>query len=216
MTTEQLILSSHNGYFESNTTLLEPICSSENNDYIPLFVRNTGKVMRKSDKKVFLYSLFAPLSPNIFPCPSKIINKFEGSDYNTLYRFKNFEEYLIYYHAIIYYPNHDILFPEVLYCLCVKSDYLFTLDPSNLDVSQFMLIISNNLMNEDKHKPLFLKAKQHILNIQKLNIDTMYTDDINRRCFKNCVKTPKFNNVGEMIESTTSINDYLKTIYPLN
>ena len=194
---------------------LLPISSSAHSEYVPLFAGNTGKILTLGDKKIIRYGLFTrnridnsayEYKPNRFLYG--ISNWFNG-----LVKFNNGRKYYFVKHCVYYFPDDDLSKkPVILWTLAVKSEHFFNIDINKPDLSKFMLIVNNEIMNPD-HRVAKLKFNAYLKEVEALNIDVMYTNNVNARCLVDTYVPPKFKSVPDMQAALQSTKDDLAALF---
>ena len=194
---------------------LLPISSSAHSEYVPLFAGNTGKILTLGDQKIIRYGLFIrhridnsayKYKPNRFLYG--ISNWFNG-----LVKFNNGKKYYFVKHCVYYFPDDDLSKkPVILWTLAVKSDHFFNIDTNKPDLSKFMLIVNNEIMNP-KHRVAKLKFNAYLKEVEALNIDVIYTNNVNARCLVDTYVPPKFKSVPDMQAALQSTKDNLAALF---
>ena len=197
---------------------LLPISSSAHSEYVPLFAGNTGKILTLGDKKIIRYGLFTrnridnsayEYKPNRFLYG--ISNWFNG-----LVKFNNGRKYYFVKHCVYYFPDDDLnKQPVILWTLAVKSDYFFNIDINKPDLSKFILLVNNEIMNPE-HRVAKLKFNAYLKEVEALNIDVMYTNNVNARCLVDTYVPPKFKSVPDMQAALQSTKDDLAVLFDPN
>ena len=194
---------------------LLPISSSAHSEYVPLFAGNTGKILTLGDKKIIRYGLFTRNRIDNSAYEHKPNRFLYGISnwFNGLVKFNNGRKYYFVKHCVYYFPDDDLnKQPVILWTLAVKSDYFFNIDINKPDLSKFILLVNNEIMNPE-HRVAKLKFNAYLKEVEALNIDVMYTNNVNARCLVDTYVPPKFKSVPDMQAALQSTKDDLAALF---
>ena len=205
----------HTDYVDSEIEELLPISSSAHSEYIPLFAGNTGKILTLGDKKILRYGLFIRqnIDDSLYQYkPNRFLYGISHW-FNGVVQFNNGKKYYFVKHCVYYFPDDDLnKQPVILWTLAVKSEYFFNIDTNKPDLSKFVLLVNNKIMNPE-HRVVKLKFNAYLKEVEALNIDVMYTNNINARCLVDTYVPPKFKSVSDMQATLKSTKDNLMSLF---
>lgn len=187
-----------------NVTETLPLCSSQDNYFIPLFAGIDGSKLEHNNNKALLYNI-RQSSSNILNFPksfTKLIDIIHlGSQYCS---FKDDTTNQVYYTMkhFIYVIKEGNIIP--LYCLCFSRDDIFSINRELIDFNKFFLIISNELFKPE-HKSLSLKIKSLIKFFTGLGSNVIYTDNATNLYLKVDSEKIKFSDINERIKYINNI-----------
>ena len=205
----------HTDYVDNEIEELLPVSSSAHSEYIPLFAGNTGKILTLGDKKILRYGLFTRQNIDSSSYQYKPNRFLYGIShwFNGVVQFNNGRKYYFVKHCVYYFPNDDLnAQPVILWTLAVKSDHFFDIDINKPDLSKFVLLVNNEVMRPE-HRVAKLKFNAYLKEVEALNIDVMYTNNVNARCLVDAYVTPKFKSVPDMQAALKSTKDNLAVLF---
>lgn len=206
-----------NGY-DSNGVISQFPSLADDNDYIPIHSMMDGEVIKaaEDDYKNFFYELsvttnsvsrvrkFSSFAQNLFTSNSSYVRWLE-INHPTLIR-----RYIGTGGLLIHLETDPVFKATPLIVLAAKKRYLFSINKTAPDPSQFCLLIDRRLILDEEHFKLYRNIKKHYVNIMEQHIDSMYSYDITKICFRRRdLSMPKFKTITEMMNYTQSINNLI-------
>ena len=169
---------------------------SSENDYVPFnsIWINCGVY----DKKIIHYSIF---DFNIGNIPIKgYSGLYSYLDRGTIarkFQTSSMPKPLCMLKGMLYELDTDNK-PVIHFLLSVKKDYIFNMDRSNIDVSQFAIFLSVDFTNGNAFDNVYKRLyKDKIKPAQQLGIPTIIISDISKWCYKNSIAEPKFDTISQ-------------------
>ena len=180
---------------------------SHKNDYIPLYSAWVNKGIY--NRNMIHYSI--PFSQEHLLNNGRSYNRYsdlysilETNGLPRRFQTSSMDKPLYIMRGLIFELDEDNK-PTVHFLVAVKSEYIFSIDRSNPDLSMFSMFISNEFIKGDSYKNVYKKIRKDFIEEHQLKgIDTIVTNDINKWCYKNDLDIPSFSTIAEMKE-------YLKT-----
>ena len=95
--------------------------------------------------------------------------------------------------------------PIIHFLLAVKSDYMFTIDRNNPDLSKFALFLSTDFSNKVVFGNMYSKLHKDLIKpLQETGLPVIIVNDIASWCYKNSLPKLKFDTISKR-------EDYLQT-----
>jgi hypothetical protein len=183
----------HNGIY---TTL--------DNKYIPLFIIAGLRTIIQSDsgKREMIYNDYEITVDDSILCKQK--------NFNDCLRNYCGRRYTSRWSNIVYYLNKNSVFfinkefnIEYLLVTVIDADYFlnnFSIKNStSIDTSKLLTLVSYELIENEEHKHISTKLKEYLKWMKDdVDVDIVYTTNINKWCFNPAHYTEKFASIDEM------------------
>lgn len=160
-------------------------------DFVPYHALMSGKLLKKGDKKLLVYSRY--------------IGK------RASYSKRTYDSFLNYVLEMRYWVQfkkrgvdidiwgrygelvHKVSATEVipLAVLAINERYMYRVDKANPDPSQFYLIVNNQLVREERYDSLYRAFKKYYLGEMEKIVNVIYTNDIHSLLYKPHIVKPK-------------------------
>jgi hypothetical protein len=205
-------------YMIDNITESTKKVLSIDNDYIPICSLRQGNTIGVGLNRVLLYDLPLVLSIYLEVVNSRgYKNVLLGTNGFSSYQYLNNRRGLDYFfqNGVVMYKSNNDQIVKPLLLLCLKQEFLFTVNKTNPDLSNFIVIVSKQFKKKE-HRYIYRNVyRDYILELNKYT-DVMYVDSIEDTCLKvSSIVPPKFNTVVDMINHKNSINNLLyDLLYP--
>jgi len=96
--------------------------------------------------------------------------------------------------------------PIIHFLLTIESNYIFTMNPNELDKKRIVLFLSRDFATGKSFGNIYRKInKDIIIPLQESGVDVIVTSDVKRWCYKNNLTLPKFKTIN-------SRNEYLNKL----
>ncbi len=178
---------------EESVLFTDSLC----NDYIPFYCIFFGQYKKVGDVRYLHY--FLPSITQLYVTnPSNRIADFKNFMNNRLVPLPYIKTNRVYHIAKQYIAELEGDTRTLLYLLVIKKEYLYDINFSNLDYSKFAILISDKFDTPER-KLMFGMVKREIINpLYELGIDVIYTNNIEKWCFKQPHINLSFDTVSEM------------------
>ena len=198
--------------YTRNTCGLIPIGSnsiSNENPFVPVNALFTGTKITKGNNSYLIYNFFIGDGDGEERFTIKKYNEAinhmnRGENVIYLKTTRNTEQYQIQKGIVSWVDENMEVTPLIV--LMVKSDYIFNIEKDKLDYSKFCILV-NNKIKLDKHLLFYKNMKKQYLDVcEELNIDIVYTNNVENWISKTPSYIPKFKTIPEMLNHLKDIN----------
>lgn len=192
--------------YDSNDVKHAYTALSDDNDYIPVSSLSTGYRLILRSRKTFMYGLpvlhWGAGMRKIHLICQQLSQRVNGlCSSGTVFK----RCYLVGNGVVLWRRNEDYRDIPLL-LLCVKKDYLFSIDKDNPNPSQFALVIDRSFITDEEHFKLYRNVKRIYIDEIEQYLDVVYTNDIVNRCFEVSLPKPGYKTITEMLNGFKQVN----------
>lgn len=160
-------------------------------DFVPYPALMSGKLLKKGEKKLLVYSRYISRNPSYNRRTyDSFLTELLTQKYWVKFNKRGVDlEIWGRYGELVHKLTPTQVNP--LAVLAVNERYLYNVNKANPDPSQFFLIVNNQLVNEERYDSLYRAFKKYYLEeIQKV-VNVIYTNDIHNLLYKPHIVKPK-------------------------
>lgn len=158
--------------------------NSDCNDFIPYHALQSGRLVQEGVNKSLIYSLDVPVHPYFTKKNhEKFFESMMWSEKWTNIAKKNLElDYRCRAGQLVELTSMGVIVP--LATLAINKAYMFSIDKSNPDFSQFFLIIDKAFATEDKYANMYKAFSKYYVDQVDDYISIVYTKSLVKMCYK--------------------------------
>lgn len=207
---------------DNQVTKREPFADNLASPYVPFFAlfKGTGFTISNANKTVRVYSHMYYTGNYTANGYTNIYYAFRG---NLRGAKVSRNETVQVSKGMIQHSSFDITTGEhinkVVVLLAVKSSEIFNLSTNEngqfTDYSKFTCFIHHDFTTDPLYKSMFAKLNKEMFPVfREKGIDLIYTNDIQKWCYKSTDVSPKIKSIPELKEYTNNFNHYLHGTQP--